>query len=781
MGICDFSSVMQVISDYISESENINQTDLLQDFIFDDFFHSKESEDFSLDNGLVCKWLNGTAKLSPKIIEYYSLDSNKEPLAADIENLVFPILYDVDMAVSSIYDVLMADITISPQMKEEISNGYPYSSAQHKAEFIMRVLCYGMERTFRKRNAKTKELLVKGTLSPIVKDYIIDGFVPKPCKHFCGRENEIKVIHEMLTEHGEVFVQGVAGIGKSEIVKKYAEVYKNEYSNILYFTYTGDLQQMITDIEFSDDIHISDKDRFEAHNRFLRSLNIDTLLIIDNFDTTATKEPFLDVIRKYKCRIIFTTRSRFDNFAYINLEEFNNTSTLLELVRHFYEVTDKNRNTIENIIEEVHRHTFAVELSARLLASGILNEKQLLRKLQKTKTVLNTEDRIGIEKDGKSSQGTYYEHIHTLISLARLSSKSQKIMRNMTFIPTIGINNKLFAKWLELKNLNEVNDLIELGFIQKDSCRNIYLHPLIQEVAVDDTKPSIDNCKPFIHNIKLECLLHAIDLPYYKNIFYIAENIIKYAIKDNTKTYLAFIIDVFPYMEKYKFKSGMEMILAELEQMNKEGLCNTAAQALIFDYKATMEQHFTNNFVKSLEYQKKAAELSNACVDEKPQLVSNVYANLGSIYLALEMTDEASECMEFAYTTLRNAGLLNSPDGIAQVFNCANLFSELGDYNRAVSMLEACSKVLFDNELYGTVSYANILWGAGLIYMRIGEIEKAQQRIDNAWDIYNVAWRDEPELLDGKLRELQAYALDTLHTSPNAHKLQEFMDKNCYL
>lgn len=351
----------------------------------------------------------------------------------------------------------------------------------------------------------------------------------------------------------------------------------------------------------------------------------------------------------------------------------------------------------------------------------------------------------------------------------------------MTFIPTIGINNKLFAKWLELNNLNEVNDLIELGFIQKDDCRNIYLHPLVQEVAVDDTKPSIDNCKPFIHNIKLECLLHAVDLPYYKNIFYIAENIIKYAIKDNTKTYLAFIIDVFPYMEKYKFKSGMEMILAELEQMNKEGLCNAAAQALIFDYKATMEQHFTNNFVKALEYQKKAAELSNACVDEKPQLVSNVYANLGSIYLALEMTDEASECMEFAYTTLRNAGLLNSPDGMAQVFNCANLFAELGNYNKAVSMLEACAKVLLDNELYGTVNYANILWGAGLMYMQIGEIEKAQQRIDSAWDIYNVVWRDEPELLDGKFRELQSYAFNTLHTSPNAHKLQEFMDKNCYL
>lgn len=333
---CDFSSVMQIILNYISQSESINQTDLLQECLFDNFFQSKYAEDFSLDNGLVCKWLNGTAKTSPRIIEYYSSKKAQENLSYDIENLVFPLLYDLDMAVSEIYNLTMSDTDISPEKKDFLCKDYPYSDESDKADFVSRVLCFGMERTFVKRDSKTKELLALGSLSPIVKDYIIDGFVPKACKHFCGRDDELQAIDEMLKKHDKVFLQGVARIGKSELAKKYAQVHKKDYTNILFFTYTGDLKQMIADFDFSDDIETDNTEiRFKKHNRFLRSLKEDTLIIIDNFNTTATKEPIFDVIMKYRCRILFTTRSRFENHHFLDLLEMSDVNSLLELVGYF--------------------------------------------------------------------------------------------------------------------------------------------------------------------------------------------------------------------------------------------------------------------------------------------------------------------------------------------------------------------------------------------------------------------------------------------------------------
>lgn len=140
---------------------------------------------------------------------------------------------------------------------------------------------------------------------------------------------------------------------------------------------------MIADFEFSDDKPTDNVDvRFKNHNRFLRSLKEDTLIIIDNFNTTSTKEPIFDVIMKYRCRILFTTRSRFDNYHFIDISEMADIDSLLNLVGYFYEINDKNIDIVKQIIEAVYCHTLAVELSARLLASGILNAKALLQKLQ---------------------------------------------------------------------------------------------------------------------------------------------------------------------------------------------------------------------------------------------------------------------------------------------------------------------------------------------------------------------------------------------------------------
>ena len=52
-------------------------------------------------------------------------------------------------------------------------------------------------------------------------------------------------------------------------------------------------------------------------------------------------------------------------------------------------------------------------------------------------------------------------------------------MCNMCFLPSTGISARIFAKWLELSTLNEINDLIETGFVQTTTRRTLSLHPMI--------------------------------------------------------------------------------------------------------------------------------------------------------------------------------------------------------------------------------------------------------------------------------------------------------------
>ena len=56
MDRCDFSSIITYLKDQISESNQMSQPEFLYE-IFEDFMDSPESSDFSLDNGLVCRWM----------------------------------------------------------------------------------------------------------------------------------------------------------------------------------------------------------------------------------------------------------------------------------------------------------------------------------------------------------------------------------------------------------------------------------------------------------------------------------------------------------------------------------------------------------------------------------------------------------------------------------------------------------------------------------------------------------------------------------------------------
>ena len=69
MEYLDFSSVITTIRNYISDAHSMNQIDMMYQ-LFVSFLSSDESLDFDFDNGLVCRWFNGQAKISPHHVLY---------------------------------------------------------------------------------------------------------------------------------------------------------------------------------------------------------------------------------------------------------------------------------------------------------------------------------------------------------------------------------------------------------------------------------------------------------------------------------------------------------------------------------------------------------------------------------------------------------------------------------------------------------------------------------------------------------------------------------------
>ena len=581
----------------------------------------------------------------------------------------------------------------------------------------------------------------------------MDSEVPRPCRHFLGREEELDELHTMLEENSKVFLYGIAGIGKSELAKAYAKQYKKYYTNILYVEYAGDLHQAVTDMDFTDDLpEDGEEERFRKHNRFLRSLKDDTLLIIDNFNVTATQDSFLPVVLKYRCRILFTTRSKFDGHCILQLKEIRDPASLFQLAAAFYSEAEVHQTLVEEIIEIVHRHTFAVELAAKLLKNGILPPEHLLEKLREEKASLENEDKISAIKDGQNSKATYYNHIHTLFSLYSISVEQQEIMRNLCFLPPAGISARIFADWLGLTDLNDINDLIETGFVQATTRHTISLHPMIQEIALSETKPSVTGCHTLLNSLQKICLMHGTEVSYYKKLFQTVGNIMRMIEKDDPTKYLLFLEDIFPYMEKYRYKKGMKEIICEMKQLLKgNGNGADTDRALLLDYQACME----TKPEKAIELEKEALAQIKEITEDNAHLVSNLHANLGGLYRLNGQAALAKEHMEKGIFLLEQYQLLYTNDSIPQINNYAALLTELQEPERAMAALQKLVQIIKEYNSDTCLDYAQVQESMGNICLITANISQSKTHFKKAMKIYENVWADEPELIEEKYQEIQ--------------------------
>ncbi len=742
---------MAVIRYYISPDQGMNQGELLDELFYS--LHAESKEPIIFDGASVNRWLKGTERVSPIISRYYLKKRNQEKLTNDIEQYILPLMYDSDMAVQELYRLTVQDATISDRQKKKLLKAYPCDTEQDAACLIAILLCFSMERTFVRRTLGNMALMATGSLLSASADFILNNRVPTPCRHFCGREAELSTLHALLNEHGKVFVTGIPGIGKSEMAKAYAKQHKADYTSIVHLYYTGSLREDITRMDFVDDLPDDTADaRYERHARFLRTLKEDTLLIVDNFNVTVEEDDLLAEIMEYRCKVLFTTRCRFDEYPMLELHEISDKQTLLHLMGCFYSEAEQHQNTLKQIIDAVHSHTLAIELAARLLETGMLEPRALLMKLQAEKAAFDASDTVNIQKDGHNTKATYYRHIHTLFSLYQLGTIEQDVMRALCLTPPAGISARLLAKWLQQDDLNVINNLVEMGFVQSQPGRIVALHPLVQEIALEELKPSVQNCRPLLDSLHKICLRHGEESPHVQVTMQTIESIVTHAIKDDSSYYLRFVEDAIPFAEKYRCQRGIVALVHEMEALladSSSGALND--RALLLSYQAMC----ANSPVAALRLQEQALILLTDITAENTLLASNIHANLGGMYRESGNYIKAKEHMEAAITLLRQYDLLACHDSIPQVVNYALLLSEMGQPDKAITVLEQVEKVVQEHNSAICMDTAAIHEAMGNTYLMTGNMEQAALQHRKCLAIYSALFPDQPDMLSAKQADLR--------------------------
>lgn len=302
----------------------------------------------------------------------------------------------------------------------------------------------------------------------------------------------------------------MAGIGKSEFAKYYADKNRKKYTNLIYLYYTGDLKKSIAGMEFDDDTsEMTEEMLFDKHYKILKKLHHDSLIILDNFNVLPKDDNFFREFTQNDFQLLITTRCRPTQYPIMELKELDTDTELPELFYRLCPSAKKDALATKQIIHTVHSHTLTVVLSALSLSASGMEAEELLYELQTCGLSISSGEAVELYKDGDYTNGLMAEHLRKLLQLGKLSDPCLDVLCNLSLLSASGVLKNAFKNWLKLPSLNDVNYLAKYGFIHDDrENRKISLHPLIREIVALETLPSVSNCHTLLDSLHCICLVH---------------------------------------------------------------------------------------------------------------------------------------------------------------------------------------------------------------------------------------------------------------------------------
>ena len=335
---------------------------------------------------------------------------------------------------------------------------------------------------------------------------------PEPQEFFVGRDNELNDIHNLLMRSKVLFLSGMGGIGKSELAKNYAKVYKGQYDAIIFVPYISNLLSALASDEVFPIYNIfkypEEKVDDYCRRKFRKIKELcdeSTLIIVDNFD--SAEDEMLEELLKLNCKILFTTRMDFSEYNRVQkvIDSIEDKNVQMDIFKKYYtkELSDEEMVCVEELIETVVGHTMTIELLAKQMMAGRVKPNKMLERLKETGISESGKEKVAVSKDDEFRRGSAYEHISALFDLAGLSEECLYIMKNLTFIPYTGIYTELFCDLSELENYNDINGLIYMGWIKFDKNEDVIsVHPLICEIIKSYIISYDEIGKSFLSNAK---------------------------------------------------------------------------------------------------------------------------------------------------------------------------------------------------------------------------------------------------------------------------------------
>ena len=313
-----------------------------------------------------------------------------------------------------------------------------------------------------------------------------------PKSVFCGREEELAKIKEIF-DSGEriLFLQGIGGIGKTEIAKQYAKRNKHQYDTVIYATYNNTIVELVSSqVSFKidplfprqvlmDGTQESDISFFKRKLNLIREItNERTLIIIDNFD--VMDDEYFSELTNANYKLLITTRCDYSRlYPTIKIEPLDSIEQLKNVFLQNYQgyMVDEDDEHLGELIELVNRHTYTIELIAQHMENSGQTVLEMIDTLKHEGIVsLNEEVRSSLDKSHVA-----YENLLRMFKVFNLNDEEKDVLRILSLMPLSGVNPKDLRNWLGIQSLKVVKNLENRSWLVTSS-NGVALHPIIREV-----------------------------------------------------------------------------------------------------------------------------------------------------------------------------------------------------------------------------------------------------------------------------------------------------------
>lgn len=510
--------------------------------------------------------------------------------------------------------------------------------------------------------------------------------LPPKNENFIGRKKDLEALEKTLANDSVTFiVNGIGGVGKSELANEYFHRNKHKYKNLAFIEIPKESSNIeaLFFTKFKETLFLDNEATLESIIKRLQGLPSKNLLLLDNLER---KEDFEKIkALNVNFDLLITTRiSNIDTKNQLNLE----TLTPEDAKELFLSLYDKDKN-IDDILHYLDNHPLFINLIAKSLHQGYITLEELRETIQNH----------SIAKIDATDDKTFKEHLQDTFDrqfVKEGDDELKTLLQYLSIFPSIEIEFSIFEKSLALDKLRvKLQKLVDRGWLIKKE-ESYKLHQII---------------KTFLQ------IEHPI---VYEEVIFIFENIATFIDPEDSTLIAAKLSAYIPIIE---------LFLESYHDKKDRYICGLQDSITYLYYSL-------GKYIIALKYQEKALNIRETLFGDSSADAANSYVLLGVIYFEIGRLSEALFYQQKAMI-LREEILGKIHQDVAACYNHISMvYQDMKKSSKALEYQQNAiairEKILGEKHSDTASSYNNI----ALIYQDMKKLDVALHYEQKAIAIY---------------------------------------------